>query len=295
MKKIYILFILALSIFKTEKVKAQYYPLVSQYYNNSYLANPALAGIKTGYNLNLAYRKQWNNLPGSPEIQSFTGTFGSKNEKVGLGLKVNFDKAGLQKISQVAATYAYHIPLNVNKDKLHFGASFGLMSQRLNINEIIGNPNDPQAFKYNDRKNYIDGDFGMAYTSNGLKLEAALPNLKRLFSKEELVLANINTFYTSVSYVISVGDSIGKIEIEPKLVYRGLSKLSNVWDIGTQFSFANNQLMLTGIYHSTESASFSLSTNIKQKYLISVAYTTQTGPLNTYVNGSFEINLGIKL
>lgn len=295
MKKLYILFILALVVLKTESAFAQYIPLVSQYYNNGYLANPSLAGIKKGYNLNMAYRKQWTNIPGSPEIQNFTGDFGSKNQKVGLGLNVNFDKAGLQRISNVLGTYAYHLPLNGKEEKLHFGLSVGFMNQRLSNNDIKGNINDPLALRYNERKTFINGDFGMAYTSGGLKLEATLPNLKQLFKRNELDLANLNTFYSSVSYVIALGDSLNKVEVEPKLVYRGISKMDNVWDLGTQVSFANQQLMLMGVYHSSQSASFGLGTNIKQKYLVSAFYTLQTGALNTYVNGSFEINLGIRL
>ena len=295
MRKLYIALLLALAIFKGETAIAQFNPLTSQYYTNGFLANPALAGVEQGVNLNLAYRKQWANIPGSPEIQNFTGVYGAKNEKVGLGLNVNFDKAGLQKLSTVSGTYAYHLPLSGNGDKLHFGLSLGFTNQRLSSNDIVGNNNDPSAADYNQRKTIINGDFGVAYTANRLKIEAAVPNLKQLFKKDELAFANLNTFYSAVSYVIAVGQQMNKIEVEPKLVYRGISKLANIWDLGTQVSFANQQVMLMGMYHSTKSASFGVGTNIKKKYQINASYTTQTGALKTYTDGSFEINLGLKL
>ena len=131
MRKLSILFILVLLVMTGKNAVAQYNPLLSQYYNNGYLANPSLAGLKKGYNINMAYRKQWVNIPGSPEVQNFNGTYGSELKKFGLGLNINFDKTGLQKMSNVSGTYAYHLTLNEKDQQLHFGVSLGFMNQRL--------------------------------------------------------------------------------------------------------------------------------------------------------------------
>ncbi len=295
MRTFKIIAVFSLFISQVDMAKAQFNPLLSQYYNNTYLGNPAFAGVNRGVQLHTAYSRQWTNIPGSPEVQSFTGTFGSQNEKVGLGLNVNFDNAGLQKVAKVLGTYAYHLPLNNAEQKLHFGVSLGFMNQRLSTSSIIGNTNDPLAMRYNERATFINGDFGIAYTSKKLKLEVALPNLNQLLQREAVEVADLNTFYTAVSYVIALGSGMDEVQVEPKVAYRGVKKMDNVWDVGTQVTFANEQVMLVAIYHITQSASFGLGTNFRKKYLISANYTSETGALRTYTNGTFELNLGIRL
>src|SRR5690349_13055024 len=143
----------------TSAAKAQLNPLSAQYFTNQYLINPAFAGAGQGLKLNGAYRKLWSNVPGSPLTQNLTADYGFN--KVGLGLTVNNESAGLQRQTRVVGSYAYHLPLNDNGQQLHFGVSLGFMSQRLENADIYGNPNDPTVGQYNDRKTYLDGDFGV--------------------------------------------------------------------------------------------------------------------------------------
>jgi len=270
-------------------LKAQLNPLTSQYYNNTYLGNPAFAGYEKGLNINAAYRKQWSGFPGSPSIQNLTFDYG-KN-KAALGININFEKSGLQGQSRVVGTYAYHLPLNNEGKTLHFGLSFGFTNQTLANGDIVGNNGDPLAVAYNQRETYLDGDFGIGYTSNKFRIEASIPNLKTFFKKEVINLADQSTFYTASSYKIDINEGADGIGIEPKVVYRGYRKLKNIWDLGTEVTVINKQIVLTAIYHSTKSTSFGLGLDYKKKYLISSFYSTQTSALTSYSNGSFEINL----
>jgi type IX secretion system PorP/SprF family membrane protein len=128
--------ITVLMLFIVNKGFAQLIPLNSQYYVNRYIANPAMAGAERGNSVNLAYYSQWNNMPGAPVVQNITYTHGW--DKGGLGLNFNLDKAGLQKQTRVMGTYAYRIGIDSNKMQLHFGVSGGIMSQRLNEQDVIG-------------------------------------------------------------------------------------------------------------------------------------------------------------
>lgn len=274
-------------------VKAQLNPLSAQYFTNQYLINPALAGAGQGLKLNGAYRKLWSNVPGSPLIQNLTADYGFN--KVGLGLTVNNESAGLQRQTRVVGSYAYHLPLNDEGKQLHFGVSFGFMSQRLENADIYGNPNDPTVGQYNDRKTYMDGDFGLAYTSDKLNVQAAVPNLKSVLKKDVIKLADVATFYTAVSYKINISEGVEGMDLEPKVAYRGVKGFDNIWDAGAQLSIANKQVLLLGMYHSTKNVTFGLGMDYKKKYLISGTYTTQTSALSSYTNGSFELNLRLNL
>lgn len=48
---------------------AQLNPMGSIYYQNQFLANPAMAGLETGLNLNAAFKTQWTGVDGAPKIQ----------------------------------------------------------------------------------------------------------------------------------------------------------------------------------------------------------------------------------
>ncbi|MFD2288918.1 PorP/SprF family type IX secretion system membrane protein [Pedobacter petrophilus] len=270
------------------KVKAQTSPLLNQYFNNTYLANPAMAGLTPGATVDLAFRSQWNDIPGAPVIQNLTTTYGW--ERVGLGLNMSIDKAGLQRQTRILASYAYHLPLS-SSSRLHFGLSAGFMNQRIDMQDLIGNPNDGEIGAYNtDHRTYFDGDFGVGITTNSLNVDFALVNLKNYFKKDNFKLINTPVVYASAGYKISLGDNM----FQPKVAYRSFTEIADIVDIGGQFGVANQQILFTAMYHTSKAASFGVGLHYKNKYMINTGYTTQTGALSGYNAGSFEINLGIK-
>jgi type IX secretion system PorP/SprF family membrane protein len=218
---------------------AQLNPMGALYFQNQYLANPALAGMKEGLSLNAGYRKQWSSIPGSPAEQTITADYAITG-KAGVGLNVYNDKAGLYKRTRSVASYAYHLSLNDagafgdDQRQLSFGLSVGFMNERVSAEDVNGDPNDAEVSLYNQRSTYIDGDFGMAYTSNKLSVQAALPNLKSLLKKDR----NSNSvdrslFYSAVSYKLDLNSGIG---LEPKLAYRGVKGFNNIIDAGANLS-----------------------------------------------------------
>lgn len=297
MKRINICHVLAgltalASITLTQQASAQLTPLGAQYFNNQYLGNPALAGADQGFKMNAAYRQQWSKIQGAPELQNLSAEYGFN--KVGLGLNILNDKAGLERQTRVVGTYAYHLMVTEGKT-LHFGVSFGFMNQRLDEEALYGDGNDVLVGDYNGRKTYIDGDFGAAFTSGGLNIQAALPNLKTFFKKDNIKVADVATFYSAVSYKIPLSEGGEGMGVEPKVAFRGVKGFDHIWDAGAEFTLANRQVMLMGMYHSSESATFGLGMNYKQKYLIGGMYTTQTSPLSGYTNGTFELNLRVSI
>lgn len=293
MKTLYKLLMLLAVWMQAASVHAQLNPLSSQYYTNRYVINPAFAGASNGLRINGAYRKLWDNVPGAPVTQHLTADYGFG--KVGIGLNMSNESAGLQRQTRIVGSYAYHLPLNAGNQQLHFGLSVGFMNQRLENADIYGNPNDPMVGLYNDRKTYLDGDFGIAYTSNQLSIEGSLPNLKSFFKKDVIKLADVATFYTAISYKIALSQGMDGIELEPKVAYRGVKGFDNIFDLGAQAWIANKQVFLTGLYHSSENATFGIGVDFKRKYLISGMYTTQTSALSAYTNGSFELNLRLSV
>lgn len=277
------------SLFCLNLAQAQLNPLAAQYFQNLYLASPALAGSESGMRFNVASRSPLTALEGKPLNTSFTVDYGSN--KVGLGVNYYQDVAGLLSRSKVVISYAYHVPLNYETSKLHFGFSFGLQNENLNTSSISGSATDPLPYQYNGRDVIMNGDFGMAFTSEKLSIEASLINLNRQVMIENQSSADYATFYAALSYLIESLDW----QYRPKLVYRGVRNYKDLFDIALQVKPLNRQLVFLGVYHSYNSFSFGLNYQLGRSIQLLGVYNTATTAIRNYANGAFEIGVQFDL
>ncbi|HEY0057271.1 MAG TPA: PorP/SprF family type IX secretion system membrane protein [Pedobacter sp.] len=275
-----------LSILFPEITKAQLNPLSSIYYTNQYLANPAMAGVNKGLNLNLGYRQQWSAMPGAPKTQALSLDYGTE-KKVGLGLTVFNDQAGLLKNTRVMGTYSYHLTLN-EKSQLRFGISLGFMDERIMTENLSGDADDMNVSNFNQRETYLDGDFGTAYTSDKFTFQLAVPNLKSVLKKDEFSTSDYSTFYSALSYKFFFSTTMKGMIVEPKVAIRGVHGFTNLLDFGANVAFANNSINIIAMYHNSKSATMGLGATIKSIGTISGNYTTATAALSSYMKGNFE-------
>ncbi len=268
-------------------------PSATQYFQNQYLANPAMAGIDTGLHINAAYRHQWSGIDGSP-----TTVFGSAdyqvNERVGVGFHIFNDVAGLINRTRAGLTYAYRIPLVDNHQQLSFGLSLVWNVERLNVKDVNGDASDPSIGAFNRRDNYFEAEYGMAYTDGHWNIQAALPNVRSLFTGDNKAVDGGNIFFTAASYKFTTAGE-GFTSIEPKLCYRGVRGYDNILDAGVNLGFLHDVLNVMGMYHTSKSYTAGMNVNIMQSVSIQALYTSQTGGIKTYVDGTFEMGVSIHL
>lgn len=274
------------------KAKAQLRPANAIYYFNEYLMNPAMAGKEKSTNISLGYRQQMTSFSGAPQNQFLTVDHGF-DSKSGLGIKINNDKAGLLKQTSIAATYAYHLPLG-DQDWLSFGVSATFTNHRLNDRLMSGDPDDPDATEVNQRKTYIDSDFGVAYRSESLTIQGVFPNMIATLNKSRITEIDYTLFYSAITYRIVTGLGLA----EPKLAFRGIKGFKNVVDFGTNFLFnstTKNQFNLLGIYHSSNNATFGLGITVNNNFSFNSSYTMGTSQLQGYTIGDLELGVSLKL
>ena len=284
----------------TGSATAQYYsnapallqPSGTMYFQNQYLANPAMAGIDTGLHINAAHRRQFNGIDGAPITTFFTadGAFGNRGAA---GLNIFSDKAGLLNRTRVALSYAYHMPLNDRGQFLHFGMSVAVNNQRVSYHGLDGDWNDPSLANFNRREDYFEGEFGMAYTNQHLTVQAALPNLRSLFSGTSRGVDDGSIGFAAVSYKFNLEGTVGSIE--PKVCYRSVKGFDDIIDAGLNINFLDNAASLMGIYHSSGSVTGGIGVRFFKTAGLQFLYTTQTKGVKTNIDGMYELGVRVDL
>ncbi|GAA4305771.1 hypothetical protein GCM10023143_11260 [Compostibacter hankyongensis] len=266
-------------------------PPGAQYYLNRYIGNPAMAGADSSLNLTAAYQNEWQDIPGAPVVATFAADvyFG---KRVGAGVTVNQDNAGLINRNRVALSYAYHLPLS-DRQQLHMGISAVLLNTRIDPQKVQGDADDPEVGEYNRNGTYFEGDFGIAYTDPHWTIQAALPNLVGFFKKNIYNQADVASFYTAASYRFFFDGALSSLE--PEVCYRGIKGIKGIADMGVNAAFLRDQINLFGMYHSSGNFTAGAGFTIASTVAIQGLYTTQTSGLKTYFSGKYEIDVHVRL
>jgi type IX secretion system PorP/SprF family membrane protein len=294
MKSIYNKIIIFLMILGANAANAQLTEFQSMYFQNQYLANPAMAGLEKGLNLNIGYQRQWAPIPGNPVLMNATMEYNSGN-RASLGLNVNSDKAGLINRTKVMGTYAYHLPIGGNDQKINFGLSLGANFASIDYSKIVGSIDDATVQNFNEG-GVFDGDFGIAYTSKLLTVQAALPNMHDLFFDNNDGIKKYvdrSVFYSAVSYKILFSGGIDDFNIEPLVAYRGVKGHKDILDVGARFNMPEHNINLSGFYHTNESFSASLGITL-DKFGAFLSYSNYVGNNGAFANNTFEFGLNYK-
>jgi len=279
-----ILLILLLNVL-AGKLHAQLNPYGAGYFQNQYLFNPAMAGYQQKLNVNLAYRKEWVDIPDGPVNQYLTGDYGL-SDRVGARLKITNDKAGVLSTTEAMATYSYHIAVSDNQN-LHFGLSAGVWNRRVDNSRLNGEPGDASVMSAG--RTQFDADFGVAYNYDRLTVQGAFPNMVSYFQKNETDAVDKPTFFAAASYKVNVSNN-EDITLEPKVAYRGVKGYDQIVDVGANVDFSN-RVNVFGVYHTTKNITAGAGLNLFNKLAITANYTSASSVLKTYTDGTIEIGL----
>ena len=177
MAKLKIIILIIITLMSFNIIISQQIPAYSQYWDNMFMFNPALAG-STGYTiLNVMSRIQSVGIPGAPVDNSVSiegrvlkdhfrlksKLFGNKKYipktagKVGLGCYIYDDRNGLIDRTGVSFAYAYHIFLK--STQVSFGLALSVYQFKLDFSKmIIGNAQDPVVSGSNSFSRLVSPD-----------------------------------------------------------------------------------------------------------------------------------------
>ncbi len=273
-------------------VKAQAGNFGTAYFQNQFILNPAMAGLKNGeLNLNTAYNGETAGISNGAQTLSFTADYGLK-EVMGLGVGVMMDKIGGINTTKLMASYTYGLKLNSDNQRLNFGLSAGGVMERLDELALSGDLSDPNLYNFNNDRMQFEADLGASYFNKGVTFQVAAPNLVSTLRKTGKTILSQNTFFASVGYKFSVGESKSQINIEPKVAFRGVKGLDDIVDAGANVDFLENTVNVFGLYHSSKSLTAGFGVKVLDAFQIAGSYNfgnENIGGINS--GNTYEIGL----
>ncbi|HTE33148.1 MAG TPA: type IX secretion system membrane protein PorP/SprF [Chryseolinea sp.] len=295
MKRLFLLSCILLSFFFNTRAQ-QPGPFYRQFFFNPYVFNPAYVGSNKTPEANLVYRQQWSNFKDSPITAGFNMQFPT-SERVAFGFSVTTDRQVLLRNSSFMATFGYILPIAENQS-LRFGLSGGVGLNALDMTADELNTSDPAIKNASSHNFYVDGNFGVLYSLDGLRIGFALTDLFKsnawnTKAFNEFNLSNLRNRLFSASYKFNVG-LMENLSVEPYVLYRQLEDArQDSWEVATLLYYKNH--IWTGAsYHQHNGIALFMGFNFKEKFKLSYSY--EFPPTNSAAasTSSHELHLGLK-
>jgi type IX secretion system PorP/SprF family membrane protein len=290
----------------------------TQYVFNSLSVNPAYAGYKEEWFGQMALRKQWAGLNGSPQTGqiSFDGIVDPVTKRMGVGLQVTADKLGPQSATSAYANFAYRLRLNADDDRrLSFGLALGVTNYTLD-----GTTLDPLDFgdrnlPIGQSSNFIpDGRFGIYYYTPKWYIGGSVMDILANSSNEQIQTdagTTENLKRKRHVYIIAgmVSDLSDNIKIRPSILLKEDFKGPTSADLSAMF-ILNERFWIGGSYRTglnlwnkkfsegvtlTNTNSFSglIQVHVSTNFRIGYSYDYMLNKLGNAQAGTHEITVGM--
>jgi type IX secretion system PorP/SprF family membrane protein len=274
-------------------LSAQQLPLYSQYTENDFVLNPAIAGMKDYAPFRAILRDQWVGMEGNPNTQTVSMHGAVMAGKMGVGGFVFNDQIGPISKSGISASYAYHLKFG-NGSKLSFGLGALLYLYQLKTNQLHfdqQNSTDNVVNTGTFKAYYPNFSFGMYYSTQKFYVGISAPELiqtKMSNSQDYSIIKVARHYYLSGGYKFNINENY---TIQPSVLVKYTEAAPVEADITATFE-AYKKFNIGVSYRSSAAIVVSMGYKIKEKFVIGYAYDIITTALNTYSKGSHEIMIG---
>jgi type IX secretion system PorP/SprF family membrane protein len=307
----YIILILIAAI--GEYLNAQQLPTYTQYLNNAFLINPAIAGSDGYTSLNTTYRKQWIGLQNSPTTYSISAQTRllrksfrivsrnvrknvlkpSTKGRVGLGGFVFNDINGLIGRTGVNLSYAYHIYLY--QSQISFGLAAQAFQYRIDAAALeFAGDYDPITKEGLKLVTFIpDANAGFYWTSDkyfvGVSANQLFQSVLKLGSSDLGELKLYRHYYLLGGYTFPINR---EFELEPSALITTTDQFLPQYDVSMRLFYQNDYW--AGLsYRSTGTASVLAGVRVNQLYM-GIAYDYSLTSIRKRSFGSAEIVISVK-
>lgn len=288
--------LIVILVFVTALSKAQQLPMYSQYLTNDFIINPAIAGSKPYYPIQINSRSQWSGLGAiAPKTNTLSYHMPLAYDAIGVGAVVMQDQTGPYSQIGVNLSFAYHIQLDKDDiTRLSLGLS-GLMTQHtLRQDDLTFHNPDPE-FQGSYSKMVPDASFGVYLYSKNFSLSASAHQLFESTFKEAVSdifgdNSQVRHYFAHASYLINVHSDLA---IEPSVLVKSTDVSPTQLDINTRVIIDNNYWAGLSL-RSSQSLVILGGLNLGSMFL-SYSYDYGISALSSVASGSHEISLGFNI
>ena len=276
--------------------KAQQLPMYSQYLTNDFILNPAIAGSKSYFPIQINSRTQWSGLGTiAPKTNTLSYHMPVAHDAIGIGAIVMQDDTGPYSQIGVTFSFAYHVQLDEDDvTRLSLGLS-GLMTQHtLNQDDLTFHNPDPE-FQGSYSKMVPDASFGAYLYSKNFSLSASAHQLFESTFKESVQdifgdNSQVRHYFAHASYRIDIHSDLA---IEPSLLVKSTEVSPTQLDVNARVIIDNNYWAGLSL-RSSESLVVLAGLNMGSLFL-SYSYDYGISSLSSVASGSHEISLGFNI
>ena len=305
---------------------AQQRPQHTQYFQNNYLLNPAVAGIENYMDVRSGFRSQWIGLEGAPstfytsvhtalnkhdrnatrtkqgkQYAAQAAPTANKNNRFyvrphhGIGAVALMDKSGLLSTFSFNMSYAYHLPLT-HSINLSGGVSAGVLKQwisRKDLDVLI--PDDPFLTGETGNLNKLDLGLGLWLYSRDFYVGVSGMQLVKSVNdagSDGLPQAALQPhYYATAGFRFRVTDGI---TFTPSVMVKmGAAGMSAV-DVNAKAVY-NQRFWAGASYRHNDAVAAMIGLYVNHFMDISYSHDFTTSDLNRVSANSHEVVVGFKL
>lgn len=319
-----LIFSLLFLVTLTVTVCAQQMPQRTQYTQNNFLLNPAVAGIENYTDVRAGYRNQWIGLEGAPTSfytsihsslnkndrnvkrlsmrgrGSSAGSGANKNNRFyvkphhGIGAIAQMDKSGLLRTFSLNLNYAYHLPLT-REINMSGGVVTGLTQYRLNKNALnLLTPDDP--FVAGDIGNMNKVDLGVGIWLYSQSFYVGVSGMQLLRSSSDNAASRPGAalqkhYYATGGVRVRASDLV---TLTPSVMVKMADNGLTMVDVNTKLMYAE-RFWLGASYRHKDAVAATVGVYLNHMLDVSYSQDITTSDLNRVSANTHEIVLGLKL
>jgi len=282
----------------------------SQYIFNGLAVNPAYAGYKEDWTLNLSSRLQWTGIDGAPKTSTISADGLTRNNNIGIGVIATSDRLGPQNTSSVYFNYAYRLQMDENDTRrLSFGIAAGLVQYSLDGSKFnatdVGDGVIPSGY---ESKLTPDFRLGAYYYTPHYYIGASVLNVlsgATSFVDNPAVIRETRHAYLTAGALFLLTDNI---DLKPSVMFKEDFKSPTNLDLNA-FVLLNkiiwlgasyrtgvtiwNKTNLQGGLDKSDAIAGIFELKVNDTFRFGYSYDFTTSQLSGYQSGTHEISLSL--
>ncbi|MFP4489308.1 MAG: PorP/SprF family type IX secretion system membrane protein [Bacteroidales bacterium] len=286
---IYILFLLIIAL---PAIRAQNYPVYSQYLLDGLVINPAYTGTREVLTASLSLRRKSMNIEGEPVMGTFSLHSPLKNDRIALGIMSHYQTYGVTTKASIFGQYAFHI--KTAKGRWSLGIKAGADMVNNNYSGVSTVEPDPAFTEAVSSYTLPNVGVGVYYGSDVFFAGAAVPEM---FSYKESSTGNGYEFfhdYENYYFMATAGGLISftdGLKFKPSTLVRYSLSRPLLIDLNGNF-IISDLLWLGSSWRLGEEVLVGIiELQLNQQLKLGYAYEYNLGEISTFVGGTHEVAL----